>query len=87
MSHPGDRKQRWKSTCQIEGCIMLGIAAMLVCAGGIAGIPLGIIVGFLAMLDFRDAGRGWKMSDKCPLWADEHDAIDAKWDRKRRSKT
>ncbi len=73
---PGDRKQRWRSTCQIEGFIMLAIAGMFVCAGGIAGIPLGIIIGFFALLDFRDAGRGWKMSDKRPPWADEHDAID-----------
>lgn len=79
---PGDRKKRWKSTCQIEGCIMLGIATMLICAGGVAGIPLGIFVGFFAFLDFRDAGRGWKMSDKRPPWADEHDAIDIKREKR-----
>lgn len=79
---PGDRKKRWRSTCQIEGFIMLAIAAMLVVAGGKAGIPLGLFVGFFAMLDFRDAGRGWKMSDKRPPWADEHDAIDARREKR-----
>ncbi len=82
---PGDRKKRWRSTCQLEGCIMLSIAAMLICAGGIAGILLGLIVGFFAILDFRDAGRGWRMSDKRPPWADEHDAIDAKRDKARKT--
>ena len=79
MPKPGDRRKRWKSTCQIEGCIMLGIAMMLFVAGGITGTGLGIIVAMLAMLDFRDSRRGWKMSNKRPPWADEHDAIDTKW--------
>ena len=74
----GDRKQRWKSTCQIEGFIMLGIAAMLFSAGGASGITLGSIVGFVALCDFRSASRGWKMSDKRPPWADKHDALDTK---------
>jgi hypothetical protein len=62
---------------------MLGIATMLICAGGIAGLGLGALIAMFAMMEFRDAQRGWKVSNKRPPWADRHDAIDNKWKGKK----
>lgn len=62
---------------------MLGIAILLICAGGKAGLGLGALVAMFGLMDFRDAKRGWKMKDERPPWADKHDAIDAKWEGKK----
>lgn len=82
MRKSDNRKQRWQSSCIASGMILIGFAVMLIMAGGKGGLALGVGVIFLAMLDFRDAKRGWKMSDKRPPWADKHDAIDAKYKKK-----
>lgn len=83
MSKPGNRKQRWQSSYNTSGFIFMIIAVGLFMAGGTAGVPLALIVLILAFMDFRDAKRGWKMLDKRPPWADRHDAIDKKWEKKK----
>jgi len=79
---PGDRKQRWQSTCTIEGIILFLIGLFFAYSGLMAPrngwIVLLIALGALwgSMKSFTDAKRGWKMTDKRPPWADRHDAID-----------
>ena len=76
---PGDRPERWKSTCNIQGTIMVFIGALFV-TGGPVGILLGLGAWYIAYLDFRDARCGWKMTDNRPPWADRFDARDRKLD-------
>jgi len=84
---PGDRRQRWQSTCNIEGTIILLIGAFFCYAGltatkgGWIVLLFGGICILCAVCDFCDASRGWRMVNDRPPWADEHDLIDLKHGR------
>ncbi len=78
MRKPGDRRKVWRSTCNSEGSIMFFISLMWFSTMCPIGAVLGIIGLICSFSYFQDAKRGWKMNDKRPPWADEHDAIDKK---------
>ena len=80
---PGDRRQRWESTCNIQGTIGVIIGLCFIWAGGYA-IIWGAICILVGILDLRDAKRGWKLTDKRPPWADRFDARDARLDEELR---
>ncbi len=72
MVRPGDRRQRWQSSCNASGMIMLAISGFFIAAGitadkgGWIVITLGIVGVFFAFWDFTDAKRGWKMRYDLP---------------------
>lgn len=72
MARPGDRRQRWQSSCNMSGMIMLLISGFFIVAGVTADkggwivIILGTIGVFFAFWDFIDAKRGWKMRYDLP---------------------
>lgn len=64
---PGDRKERWKESCNGSGMIFLAGAFILII--GVQGQAVFILVMALlagAFLEFRDGKRGWKISYKLP---------------------
>jgi hypothetical protein len=62
---PGDRRQRWNSTCNIE--IFIGFIIFL--AGITGGFwPGAIIGGIVLYLALRDRKNGWKVSYRVPSW-------------------
>lgn len=78
---PGDRKQRWESSCNIGGAIMLFIGGFFILGGitatkgGTFCYVWGAACIICAMFDFRSAYRGWKIKYEHPPWADKHDMI------------
>ena len=62
---PGDRKQRWKSNCEIEAIlfVVFGCAFMGAGTGGNAIMAVMFLCAFLAL---RDSKRGWKIRYDIP---------------------
>ena len=67
---PGDRKQRWKRSHNTTGVVLLaGFAMMAFGVDPPAGPILAIWMLVMAIFEFRDAQRGWKMRNDLPPWA------------------
>jgi beta-lactamase superfamily II metal-dependent hydrolase len=54
---------------------MLFIGGAFICNGGWGASICGAICILGSAVSFLDAGRGWKMKDTRPPWADKHDEI------------
>ena len=64
----GDRRQRWKSSCEVEAIlfVVFGCAFM---GAGTGGNAIMMVMFFCAFLAFRDSKRGWKIRYDIPSHA------------------
>jgi len=77
---PGDRRQRWRQSCNISGVVFLGFAALTVF--GVDPPAQYYMAGFflfMAAWDFMDAGRGWRIKEGRPPWADRIEATERRY--------
>ena len=59
---PGDRRQRWKSSHETRALIFLFSAAVIfVFTYGSASAPIGVFCILMALLEFRNGRRGWRI--------------------------
>ncbi len=77
---PGDRRQRWNQSFGISGAIFLGFAAFTFF--GVDPPAQYYMIGFfllMAVLDFVDIGKGWRVKEGRPPWADRFEATERRY--------
>ena len=61
--HPGDRPQRWRSSCITSGIIMLILPTLICLSASSHGVlVVGILLYIPAIFDFVSAKRGWRIN-------------------------
>ncbi len=69
---PGDRRERWKSSCNTSCVIFLLFAAgFIFLVEGNVGLIVAAVFGVMALLEFRDSQRGWRIRYDIPRRAQE----------------
>lgn len=78
---PGDRKKRWEQSCEISALIFFCFGLFfLFGVDGYGGIGIAVLMLLMAVFEFRDLKRGWKIKEGRPPWADRFEARDKKLD-------